>query len=377
MKLLFVCDPPVNENGYNTGASAVIKSLKDEFPSLGHASAVITNSVFKDIPAGQSAYQHVCALLDGMDFDHIHIATEGRLGLLVRRYCAARGLRFTTEYHAQYPEFLQVRHGMAPEGPYAFLRWFHNRADRVITPTPSMERRIREHGMKNTVACLHGVNTDLFKPRPKDFLASLPRPILLYVGRLDPEKSVDEFLSLDLPGTKLVVGDGSIRAELEAQFPDAVFVGLKLGEELAQHYAAADVFVFPSRTDTFGLVNLEAISCGLPVAAYPVTGPLDIVTDSRVGCLDEDLRKACLTALELDGDDCRQFALQHSWHEATKRFLALQVPCGRDKLPKNAEARRLRFERVYGRRLDELEAMIVDIESLLFGAKAHNLKPKS
>lgn len=373
MKLLFVCDPPVNEHGYNTGASAVIKALRTHLPSFGHSSSLVTNSVFAGLPAGTSGYPRVCETLDALDFDHVHIATEGRLGLLARRYCVARGMRFTTEYHAQYPEFLEVRHNMDPAGPYAFLRWFHNRADRVLVPTPTMERRIREHGIKNTIACKHGVDTDQFKPHDKRFLDHLPRPIFLYVGRLDPEKTVEDFLSLDLPGTKLVVGDGSVRAELEAQFPDAVFVGLKLGEELAKHYAAADVFVFPSRTDTFGLVNLEAIACGVPVASYPVTGPIDIITDPKVGCMDEDLHKACMTALTLSSSDCRAFALQHNWQEATRRFLELQLPCFKHS---RSDLSRLRFEQIYGCRLDEIEAMIVDIESLLFGAKAHNLKPK-
>ncbi|MBF0443443.1 MAG: glycosyltransferase family 1 protein [Oligoflexales bacterium] len=366
MKLLFVCDPLINEKGYNTALSAVIKALRTNLPSFGHSSILVTKSILAGIPPGTSAYPRVCEVLDGLEFDHIHIVTEGRLGLLARRYCVARGLRFTTEYHTQYPEALQMRHGMDPARAYAYLRWFHNRADRVIVPTETMERRIREHGIKNTIACGHGVNTDLFKPYGKGFLDHLPRPIFLYVGRLDPEKTLEDFLSLDLPGTKLVVGEGSVRGELEARFTDAVFVGLKLGEELAKYYAAADVFVFPSRTDTFGLVNLEAIASGTPVAAYPVTGPIDILTDPKVGCMDDDLRKACMKALTLSSSDCREFGLRHSWPEATRRFLELQVPFSK-RMHSNNDAARIRFEVMFGRRLDELEQLVAEIENLQYG----------
>ena len=379
MHLLFICDPPVRAGAYNTGASQVILQYMRHLPTLGHRGTILTKEVFDEVPAGMKPYDYVCQKLDGIDFDAIHLATEGHLGFLVRRYCVARGLRFTSAYHGQYPEFLQSRLGIDPAGPYEILRWFHNRADAVLVPTPSMTRRLEEHGFKHAVPCMHGVDTDLFSPsEDRDFL-NLPRPIWAYIGRLDPEKTVEDFLSLDLPGTKLVVGDGSVRKQLEEQFPDAVFVGLKLGKELAAHFSAADVFVFPSRTDTFGLVNMEALACGTPVAAYPVTGPIDIVTDPKIGCLDEDLRKACLAALPLSRQDCRDFAVRHSWFESAKNFMSHQVPArsaSRNACPhSHAENARMRFELRYGPRLEELDALIADTENRLFGAKAHDLKP--
>lgn len=377
MNLLFICDPPIRPSGYNTGASQVIKCLMEQIPGLGHSSSVITKEIFASLPEGKTHYDHVAAAIDATEFDHIHLATQTRLGFLARRYCVERGLQFTSEYHAQYPEFLQARHGIDPENPYRYLRWFHNRAKRVLVPTPSMAKLITERGIRNAVPCLHGVNTDLFRPGDRHFL-NLPRPIWLYVGRLDPEKSVDRFLSLPLPGTKLVVGDGSIREQLEQQFPDAVFVGLKLGEELAAHYAAADVFVFPSRTDTFGLVMFESIACGTPVAAFPVPGPIDVVSDPQVGCLDEDLYAACMKALTLSRRDCRQFAERHSWREATREFLSFQFPCRPS--PLAADFRRnpgSRLRETYGRYMVELERQVVHHEGLLFGGNAHNLAPRS
>jgi glycosyltransferase involved in cell wall biosynthesis len=372
MNLLQTCDPPVVEDGYNTGASQVIRQVRRQFPVLGHTTTVVTKEIFADVPPGESAYERVAAHFDSLSFDHVHIATEGRLGFLARWYCIARGLRYTSAWYAQYPEFMQIRHGTDPTGPYEFLKWYHQPAAKVIVPTQSMAQRIQSHGVKNVVTWPFGVDIDLFRPPPnKRFLDQYPRPIWLYVGRLDPEKSIEQFLELELEGTKLVVGDGSIREQLQRQFPNAVFVGLKLGEELVQYYGAADVFVFPSKTDTFGLVLVEALACGVPVAAYRAIGPLDIVTSTRVGCLNDDLHVACLGALNLLADDCAQFAQQYSWVQRARDFIALQVPCGN----RVSCVLRHRFEAVYGPRLRELEQMVVDTEDMLFGAKAHNLTP--
>lgn len=378
MKIALILDPPVTKNGYNTGASQVIKCYDEQFPALGHEALIMTKNVLDSIPVGPNSYQHVSALLDDLDFDAIHLASEGRLGLLARRYCLSRGLPFTTCYHAQYPEFLQTRHGVDPEKPYAYLRWFHNAADIVLVPTQTMANRIEDNGINNTVAVGHGVDTNLFRPREKGFL-NLPGPIWLYVGRLDPEKTVEDFLKLDLPGTKVVVGDGSVRAELEAAFPDAVFVGLKLGEELSQYYAAADVFVFPSKTDTFGLVNLEAVASGTPVAAYNVVGPIDAVGDPKVACLKDDLREACFGAIKLEREDCRKFAEERSWAKASQNFVQQQINCSEERLIAQTSYGKevfARFERRYGQRLDEIESTITDWENFLFGAKAHNLAPR-
>jgi glycosyltransferase involved in cell wall biosynthesis len=252
-----------------------------------------------------------------------------RLGLLARRYCAARNLRFTTTYDTLIPEYLEVRHGVPSWLGYVYVRWFHKKATRVIAPTPSMVARLQERGLTNAVACPHGVDTEMFKPGDKTFL-DLPRPIWLYVGRITPEKKPEDFLSLQLPGSKLLVGGASgglSQAELLARYPDAHFVGVKTGAELARYYAAADVFIFPSTTDTFGLVMLEAMASGLPVAAYPVTGPLDVVTDERVGCLHEDLQVAALEALKLSGKDCREFAEKQTWANSIGKFASHLTLC--------------------------------------------------
>lgn len=379
MKIALILDPPVSADGYNTGASQVIKCYREQFPTLGHEAIVMTKQVLDGIQVGQEAYEHVSNMLDALDFDAIHLASEGRLGLLARRYCVSRGIPFTTGYHAQYPEFLQTRHGVDPEKPYAYLRWFHNAADRVLVPTPTMAARIENCGINNTVAVGHGVNTELFRPREKRLL-NLPGPIWLYVGRLDPEKTVEDFLKLNLPGTKVVVGDGSVRAELEAAFPDAIFVGLKLGEELAQYYADADVFVFPSKTDTFGLVNLEAVAAGTPVAAYPVVGPIDAVGDPRVACLRDNLEEACFGALTLKAEHCREYAEQRSWVKAAENFVAQQIPCRQqcqDVNTTRVQQTLARFDQRYGGRLNELESLITDWENFLFGDKAHNLMPRT
>jgi glycosyltransferase involved in cell wall biosynthesis len=209
---------------------------------------------------------------------------------------------------------------------YAYMRWFLNAAHRVLVSTPAMAKRLKDHGVRNVVSCPLGVDTERFKPGDKGFL-QLPRPIYLNVGRLTKEKNIESFLALNLPGTKLIVGDGPLRSVLQQKYPDVHFAGIKTGDSLVQYYAASDCFVFPSRTDTFGLVMLEALAVGLPVAAYPVTGPVDVVTDPTVGCLDTDLARAATIALTLSPSDCRNFALLHSWAESTRRFMAYQVLC--------------------------------------------------
>jgi glycosyltransferase involved in cell wall biosynthesis len=206
------------------------------------------------------------------------------------------------------------------------LRWFHAPAKKVMVATPSVEVDLHAKGFKNNlVRWSRGVDPDFYYPRDKAFL-SLPRPISLFVGRVAIEKNLEAFLSLDIPGTKMVVGDGPQLKELKAKFPEAVFVGFLSGEPLANHIAAADVFVFPSRTDTFGIVLLDALASGLPVAAFPVTGPVDVITSDKVGKLDEDLKKAIIEALCLDAKDCRNFALNYSWVNCTEQFFNNLVP---------------------------------------------------
>ena len=251
----------------------------------------------------------------------IHIATEGPLGILVRRYCRANGLAFTTSFHTRFPEYLAARTPIPERWTWAALRWFHGAAGGVMAATPALEAELVRRGFENVMAWPRGVDAELFRPRPGSDLG-LPRPVFLTVSRLAVEKNVEAFLALDLPGTKVVVGDGPARAELTRRFPDAVFLGTRRGEALARAYAAADVFVFPSRTDTYGLVLLEALASGVPVAAFPVSGPRDVLAGAPVGALDEDLRAACLKALTLPREPCRAFALERSWDASARIFLA-------------------------------------------------------
>lgn len=364
MKFLIICDPPVGKSNLNVGGThGVIGNLLGEFETLGHQVKLITGNIFYGVPQGESGYPLVCELLDKTEFDQIHLVTQARLGLLVREYCIERGLKFTAAYHTQIPEYLEVRHGMPREMGYGYMRWFLSAAERVIVPTPGMAQRLRDNGCYNVVSCMHGVNPDRFRPRTKakgrkkGMLADLPGPLWLFVGRLVPEKNLEAYLSLDLPGTKVVVGDGPLRAALEAKYPDAHFAGVQTGDALADYYAACDCFVFPSLTDTFGLVLLEALSSGLPCAAFPVTGPIDVVTDPRTGVLDSDLAKAALAAIKLDPKDCRAFALRHSWTEAAKRFLAQQVDAGG----------RRGIVAAGSPRLAHLEHLVTTTELLLFG----------
>ncbi|MBV8405905.1 MAG: glycosyltransferase family 1 protein [Gammaproteobacteria bacterium] len=256
----------------------------------------------------------------------LHIATEGPLGLAARRYCLRRGWRFTTSYHTQFPQYLKSRWPIPLWLSYAALRRFHAAAQRCMVSTPSVEGELRQRGFRNLVRWRRGVDTELFRPRSKEFL-QLPRPIAAYVGRVAVEKNVDAFLRMPWRGAKIVIGDGPERARLELQHPEAVYAGFRFGEDLAAHLAAADVLVFPSLTDTFGLVNLEAMACGVPVAAYPVTGPIDVVEDGVTGALDTDLGSAAERALTLDPRACRARALQSSWDACTREFEANLVAC--------------------------------------------------
>ncbi|HEY1311728.1 MAG TPA: glycosyltransferase family 1 protein, partial [Pseudolabrys sp.] len=249
--------------------------------------------------------------LDRLRPDAIHIATEGPLGHAVRRVCIRRGLSFTSSLHTRFPDYLAERLPV-PERwtcdvTWAWLRRFHSAGAAVLAATPTLGAELTTRGFKNVKLWPRGVDADLFKPRAVTL--DLPRPIFLTVGRVAVEKNLEAFLALDLPGTKLVVGDGPARAQLSRAYPDAVFLGPRHGEALAEIYAAADVFVFPSRTDTFGLVLLEALASGVPVAGFPAAAPRDVIGAAPVGRLDEDLQRACLEALECAREDCRDFAL--------------------------------------------------------------------
>jgi glycosyltransferase involved in cell wall biosynthesis len=268
----------------------------------------------------------------------LHIATEGPLGFAARRYCLKRGWRFTTSYHTQFPQYLKSRWPIPLWLSYAALRRFHGAAQRCMVSTQSVEDELKARGFENLVRWRRGVDTDLFRPRSKEFL-QLPRPIAAYVGRLAVEKNVDAFLSMPWTGSKIVIGDGPERARLEARYPGAKYAGFRFGEDLAAHLAAADVLVFPSLTDTFGLVNLEAMACGVPVAAFPVTGPIDVVEDGVTGALDQNLGNAAVRALTLDPRACRTRALQSSWAACTREFEANLVNCRPGPVPQSTAER--------------------------------------
>jgi len=332
MKIAIVSDawePQVN------GVVRTLRTVAEELRKAGHIVEVFGPDRFRTIPC--PTYPEIrLAIFPGRrlrkllrDFqpDAVHVATEGPLGLAARSVAKKLYWPFTTSFHTKFAEYVNARTKLPLIWSYAFLRWFHNGAARVMVATPSLEDELRGHGFKNLVRWSRGADLDLFKPR-EPVILDLPRPIFAYVGRVAVEKNIGAFLEADLPGSKLVVGDGPQRAELEKKYPNATFVGAKFGEELAQHYCAADVFVFPSRTDTFGLVVLEALACGVPVAAYPVTGPRDVLAEAAqpVGALHEDIATAAIAALACDRAACRTHAEKFSWGASAGQFLTNLEP---------------------------------------------------
>jgi glycosyltransferase involved in cell wall biosynthesis len=261
----------------------------------------------------------IAQLIEQARPDSIHIATEGPIGFLVRRYCRRHGLPFTTSFHTRFPEYVSARSPVPESWVWTALRAFHRPSRAVMAATPALANELRLRGFRNVVLWSRGVDTDLFHPRAIDLC--LPAPVYLSVGRVAVEKNLEAFLDLDLPGTKVVVGDGPARAALERQYPHVVFLGARHGEELAQIYAGADVFVFPSKTDTFGLVLLEALASGLPVAAFPVTGPRDVIGAAPVGVLNDDLQTACLEVLTISPQACVEFAAGHTWEASARVFV--------------------------------------------------------
>ncbi|MCP1199135.1 glycosyltransferase family 1 protein [Notoacmeibacter sp. MSK16QG-6] len=261
--------------------------------------------------------------------DHIHIVTEGPVGRAMRRACLRNGWRYTSAYHTRFPEYLRARLPVPIRLSHAVLKRFHGRGAATLVPTASIAADLKERGYEHLQVWTRGVDRELFRP-DRAIELDLPRPIFLNVGRVATEKNIEAFLGLDLPGTKLVIGDGPQRKELERRFPNAVFLGAKSGIDLAAHFAAADVFVFPSRTDTFGLVLLEALASGLPVAAYPVPGPADVLAEAgpAAGVCDEDLGKAALAALKLSRVEPDDVLQSFSWRACTDIFLDTLVPAG-------------------------------------------------
>ena len=326
MRILLVTDawsPQIN------GVVRTWQRVIREVEAKGHEVEVISPDLFKTIPCPtypeiRLAMFPARALARRAEVfrpDAIHIATEGPLGQAARGYCLKKHLPFTTSYHTRFPEYFAARLPVPLAVGYWLMRRFHSASDAVLVATQTIRDDLEERGFPNVTQWSRGVDTDLFRPR-NDHALDLPRPIYLYVGRVAVEMNIEAFLKLELGiGTKVVVGDGPQRAELESRYPNVVFTGAKEGEELARHYASGNVFVFPSRTDTFGLVMLEALASGLPVAAYPVPGPLDVVNASGVGVLDEDLGYAVQRALAIPSERCRAHAMKYSWTVCAEQFL--------------------------------------------------------
>lgn len=260
-------------------------------------------------------------MLDDFQPDAIHIATEGPIGWAGRRYCLRQSRPFTTAYHTRFPEYLRLRAPIPLSWSYAVMRRFHDAAVRTTVTTESMRRQLEARGFRNLSLWSRGVDLARFKPRKERLLENLPRPIFLHLGRVAVEKNIEDFLNLDLPGSKVLIGDGPARDDLERAFPEAYFLGYRENGELASLLASVDVLVFPSRTDTFGLVMLEAMASGVPVAGYPVPGPADIVQNGVNGWVDENLHTAALAALDVNRMSCRRFAEQYSWENCSRQFL--------------------------------------------------------
>jgi glycosyltransferase involved in cell wall biosynthesis len=333
MRILIATDawePQVN------GVVRTLTRVVTELQAIGHTVEVIHPGQFKTFPLPTYAeikvaigvYEPVQELFKAFEPEAIHIATEGPIGLAARRICVEWKLPFTTSYHTRFPEYVSARLPLPLAAGYAYMKWFHKPSGRLMVATPTMREELSRHGFRNISAWSRGVDTEAFHPRREDepdIFAHLKKPVFLYVGRVAVEKNIEAFLGLDLPGTKVVVGPGPQLDELRVKYPDVVFTGPKSGAELAAHYACADVFVFPSLTDTFGLVILEAMAAGTPVAAYPAPGPIDLIPGSGAGVLartaTEGLREACLQCLELDRADVRAFAEKFSWRACAEDFV--------------------------------------------------------
>jgi glycosyltransferase involved in cell wall biosynthesis len=331
MKILIVTDawePQVN------GVVRTLKMTQRELAKIGHEVVFLTPQDFKSVPCptypeislALTTGKKVKAHIESVKPDCLHIATEGPLGWIARGVAIEKNWPFTTAYHSRFPEYVNARFRIPTSWTYALLRSFHNKGAFNLTPTPAIVEDLRSRGFKNPRLWTRGVDKETFTPVGNKFPRPSDKPVFLHVGRLAVEKNVDEFLKLDLPGEKWVAGDGPERARLEKTYKDIRWFGVLDGLTLASLYRSADVFVFPSVTDTFGLVMLEAMSCGTPVAAYPVPGPIDVVQDQVSGALNKDLQLACLKALEISRTDVYQHSLNFSWEKASLQFLSALQP---------------------------------------------------
>jgi glycosyltransferase involved in cell wall biosynthesis len=349
MKVLVATDawhPQVN------GVVRTYERLTEEAAGLGCEITLLTPAEFHTVPCptypeirlALPGYNYIIERLDLIDPDAVHIATEGPIGWMTRRYCKKRGVPFTTSFHTRFPEYVSSRFGVPAGLVYTWQRHFHNAGAGMMVASASLARDLENRGFRRLMPWTRGVDTDLFRPRDVRLFGA-DTPVFIYVGRVAIEKNIERFLKLDVAGRKVVVGSGPMLETFKAQYPDVTFTGKLSGEALAQAYASADVFVFPSLTDTFGIVLLEAMASGVPVAAYPVTGPIDNVVQGVTGVLDDDLAAAVRGALTLDRAAVRDGALAYSWENAARLFMtnieqALFARQGR-RVPARRKRRRL------------------------------------
>jgi len=337
VKILLVTD------AWHPQMNGVVRTLSrtvEELQKAGNVVEVIAPSdgywtmplpTYPDIRLAPFARRDVERRMVKFGPEAVHIATEGPLGQAARSLCLRWGMPFTTSYHTKFPEYIKARFPFVPLAlPYKFVRDFHNSGGRVMVTTPSMVKFLEQKGFQNLAPWARGVDLEQFSQEkrynPASIYGDLPKPIFVNVGRIAVEKNIEAFLELDLPGSKVVVGKGPQMAELQKKYPDVVFTGAKFGDELARYYADADVFVFPSKTDTFGLVIIEAMATGTPVAGYPVSGPIDIIPGSGAGFVSEDLRQACLDCLEIDRNIPAAHAQNYAWDQVSEIFFNLLTP---------------------------------------------------
>jgi len=333
MRILLPTDawfPQVN------GVVRTLDTVVRELAAMGHEVNVVGPDRFRTVPApgypeirlAVAPGRRLARMMDDWAPDAVHIPVEGPIGWAARAHCRRRGWPFSSSYHTRAGDYAKAKWGLSPDWGFAVQRAFHAPSASFMVQTRTLERELAARGFRNIRSWGRGVDLSLFRPHPGADLG-LPRPVSMYVGRVSTEKNLEAFLSLDLPGSKVVVGDGPQRRAYEARFPDVRFLGYRSGDDLAYAYSAADVFVMPSRFETFGLVMLEALACGTPVAAFPVHGPIDVIGDAPVGVLDEDLRSAALRAAAIPRERCRAYAEGFSWRRSAEEFVANLAPIAR------------------------------------------------
>lgn len=339
MRIMLITDawePQVN------GVVRTLKRVIAECEAMGHEWEIVSPAdgfftiplpTYSEIRLALGAKKSIAARFDTFEPDAIHIATEGTLGMAGRAMCLKHKHPFSTSYHTRFPEYVSARFPVPVSWGYKFVRWFHRYSGKVMVATPSMRQELEDHGFNNVVSWTRGVDTDLFHPdkriaegAPDDPFKGLPRPIFLNVGRVAVEKNIETFIEQDLPGSKVIIGEGPQLETLKKKYPQAHFPGAKFDKELATCFASADVFVFPSLTDTFGLVILEAMAAGTPVAAFDAPGPRDIIPGSKAGSINADLAKAAIECLALDRATARTYAEGYSWRACAEAFVENLAP---------------------------------------------------